>query len=158
MSKYTPLRERLRRCGQDELTLTLTEIEAALGDPLPPSARTRRGWWSNRRHGSPQATAWMAAGYHVAHLDLEAGRVTFRKPPRAYRVQRVEGVVMWTGALVKALRLHAGWTQAQLAAEMGVRQQTVSEWETGVYVPGRAMSKYLSLVAERAGFQYGEEE
>jgi len=32
----------------------------------------------------------------------------------------------------------------------------VSEWETSAYVPSRAMSKYLTMVAERAGFKYGE--
>jgi DNA-binding transcriptional regulator YiaG len=47
-------------------------------------------------------------------------------------------------------------TQAQLAEELGVRQQTVSEWESSVYEPKRAMSKYLTLVAERAGFEYGK--
>ena len=38
-----------------------------------------------------------------------------------------------------------------------MRQQTVSEWETGVYAPTRATSKFLTLVAERAGFNFGEE-
>ena len=47
-------------------------------------------------------------------------------------------------------------TQDELAAELGVRQQTVSEWETGQYLPRGASAKLLSLVAERAGFEYGE--
>ncbi len=50
-----------------------------------------------------------------------------------------------------------GLSQAELAAELGVRQQTISEWETGMYQPKRAMSKLLTLVAERAGFTYGQE-
>jgi len=55
------------------------------------------------------------------------------------------------------LRRHMGLSQAELAAELGVRQQTISEWETGMYQPKRAMSKLLTLVAERAGFTYGQE-
>jgi DNA-binding transcriptional regulator YiaG len=50
------------------------------------------------------------------------------------------------------------FSQAELAEELGVRQQTISEWETGMYQPKRAMSKLLTMVAEQAGFRYGEGE
>jgi DNA-binding transcriptional regulator YiaG len=46
-------------------------------------------------------------------------------------------------------------TQEELARELNVRQQTISEWETGQYRPRGASEKLLSLVAERAGFRYG---
>jgi DNA-binding XRE family transcriptional regulator len=153
-SKYTPLFDHLRRAPQDELTLTFAEIEALLGEALPASARAQRGWWGNRSRGSPQAAAWMGAGYHVEGLDLDAERVTFRKPLRVYTVRREGDVVVWDSDLVKALRIHAGWSQAQLAEELGVRQQTVSEWETGVYQPSRHMCKFLMVIAERAEFAY----
>jgi len=45
-------------------------------------------------------------------------------------------------------------TQQQLARELGTRQQTISEWETGLYCPRGASARLLSLVAERAGFVY----
>lgn len=156
--KYWPLFDHLRRSGQDEITLTFAQIETVLGANLPPSARTRRGWWSNRSKGSLQASAWMEAGYHVEELDLEREQVTFHKFPRVYQVRRVGDTIVWNGDLIKALRFHMGLSQAQLAKELGVRQQTISEWETGVYAPRRAMSKYLTIIAERVGFQYGEEE
>ena len=154
-SKYYPLFESLRRRGQDEVTLTFVKIEALLGSDLPESARSARGWWSNRGGGGLQAQAWMDAGYH-AEVDLDQKRVTFRKPVLKYTVKREGDTVLWTGELVKALRAHMNLTQVQLAEELGVRQQTVSEWESGVYEPSRAMSKYLTLVAERAGFAYGK--
>ena len=47
-NKYTPLMDYLQRVPQDEITLTFNEIETLIGDALPPSARTRRGWWGNR--------------------------------------------------------------------------------------------------------------
>lgn len=56
---------------------------------------------------------------------------------------------------MRALRGQLGLTQQQLADELNVRQQTVSEWETGTYQPRGASEKLLSMVAERAGFQYG---
>ena len=58
---------------------------------------------------------------------------------------------------MRALRKHLGYTQQELSDELGTRQQTVSEWETGLYQPRGASAKLLSLVAERAGFHYGEQ-
>ncbi len=47
-------------------------------------------------------------------------------------------------------------TQQQLAAELNVRQQTVSEWETGQYRPRGASERLLGIVAERAAVRYDE--
>lgn len=153
-SKYQLLYEHLRRQGQDEVTLTIEEIERLIGGELPATARTQRAWWSNRRKGAVQATAWVQAGYHTAEIDLVQERVTFRKPGKVYNVQRQGDIVLWDANLVKALRHYMGLTQAEFAQELGVRQPTVSEWETGAYGPRRSSSKLLTLVAERAGFQY----
>src|SRR5262245_38088954 len=60
----------------------------------------------------------------------------------------------WDGGGGRALREHLGLTQAGLSDELGVRQQTVSEWETGAYQPRGASARLLTLVAERAGFDY----
>ena len=61
---------------------------------------------------------------------------------------------VWDAGRVRALRQHLGLTQQELAAEMNTRQQTISEWETGLYAPRGASAKLLSIVAERAGFGY----
>ncbi len=63
----------------------------------------------------------------------------------------------WDRASVRALRRHLGFSQRQLAEEMGVRQQTVSEWETGAYRPRGASARLLTMVAERAEFEYEAE-
>jgi DNA-binding transcriptional regulator YiaG len=57
----------------------------------------------------------------------------------------------WDAARVRHLRARLGLTQRELAEELGVRQQTVSEWETGAYQPRGASARLLRLVAERAG-------
>ena len=90
----------------------------------------------------------------VADVALDAEQVTWRKPPRRYTVQRVGDAVVWDQASIRALREHMDLSQAQLAAVLGMRQQTVSEWETGAYAPTRASAKHLTLVAEKAGFLY----
>lgn len=56
---------------------------------------------------------------------------------------------------MRSLRRHLGLSQDKLADELGTRQQTISEWETDRYRPRGASSRLLSIVAERAGFEYG---
>ena len=60
----------------------------------------------------------------------------------------------WDSVRVRALREHLGLTQQEMANQLGTRQQTISEWETGMYQPRGASSTLLSMVAERAGFEY----
>lgn len=156
-SKYYPLHTRLSQSGEKEIHLTFAEIEALIGETLPPSARFRRDWWGNRKEAL-QASAWMQAGYHVQEVDLPGQQVIFRKPVSQYTIRRAAGTVLWDADLVKGLRAYLGMNQKQMAEQLGVRQQTISEWENGLYEPSRAMCKYLSLVAEKAGFDYGEQE
>ncbi len=153
-SKYHPLYRYLCAAGTGEVVCTFAEIEKVLGTSLPPSARTSRAWWSNRHGGSPQAAAWVGAGYHAVALDLAEQTVTFRKPQLTFRVRRERGHLLWNGAMVKALRQHMGVSQAELADQLGMRQQTISEWEVGKYEPSRASSKFLTLIAERVAFPY----
>jgi len=153
-SKYGPLHVYLRRRGEEEVTLTFAEIEALIGGRLPASARTQRAWWSNRKQGAVQAEAWMGAGYHAESLDLVREQVTFRKPQQVYMVQREGSIVLWNAMLIKALRQYMDMSQAEFAQELGVRQPTISEWETGAYAPKRSTSKLLTMVAEQAGFPY----
>lgn len=63
----------------------------------------------------------------------------------------------WDADGVRGLRRHLALTQQALAEELGVRQQTVSEWETGAYRPRGASERLLTIVAERAGFAYRAE-
>ena len=64
----------------------------------------------------------------------------------------------WKKEDVKALRQHLNLTQAKLAEELGTRQQTISEWEKGMYQPRGASATLLSMIAERSGFDYRVEE
>jgi len=56
--------------------------------------------------------------------------------------------------MVRALRQHLGVTQRQLAEDLGTRQQTISEWETGLYQPRGTARTLLTIIAERAAFYY----
>ena len=63
----------------------------------------------------------------------------------------------WDNKRIQALRRHLGLTQGELAAKLGTRQQTISEWETGMYKPRGASSTLLSIIAEQARFKYQAE-
>ena len=64
----------------------------------------------------------------------------------------------WDRRRIRALRTHLGLTQEEMAHRLGIRQQTVSEWETGQYEPRGTSVTLLGLVAERSDFEYGTEE
>jgi len=156
-SKYQPLLDYLRENRHlDEVTLNFADIEALLNNPLPASARAQQAWWSNRKKGALQATAWMEAGYRVETVDLDSQRVIFRKLIQKIQVQQAGDGVQWNGELIKALRLHLGLTQTEFAERLGVDQRTVSKWENG-HLPARSTLKHLNLVAEIAGFSFREE-
>jgi len=60
----------------------------------------------------------------------------------------------WHKESIRALRQHLELTQMKLAEELGTRQQTISEWENGMYQPRGASVKLLSIIAERSDFDY----
>jgi len=62
--------------------------------------------------------------------------------------------VSWDKQRIRALRRHLRLTQTKLAEELGTRQQTISEWETGMYKPRGTSATLLTIVAERSGFKY----
>lgn len=62
--------------------------------------------------------------------------------------------IEWNANTIRALRQHMGLTQKEMSEKLGTRQQTISEWETGMYKPRGATRTLLNIVAERAGFVY----
>lgn len=65
-----------------------------------------------------------------------------------------QGKIRWDSQKIQSLRRHLGLTQQQLAERLGTRQQTISEWETGMYQPRGTSTTLLSIIAERANFTY----
>lgn len=65
-----------------------------------------------------------------------------------------ENKPQWDSEHIRALRQHLDLTQREMAGRLGTRQQTISEWEKGMYKPRGASSTLLSIIAERAKFEY----
>jgi DNA-binding transcriptional regulator YiaG len=72
--------------------------------------------------------------------------------PKARRRRQVQ--YNWSPPAIRALREHMNLTQREMADELEVRQQTISEWETDAHKPHRSMQKTLSMIAERVEFKY----
>ena len=62
----------------------------------------------------------------------------------------------WASESIRGLRAHLGQSQAALARELGIRQQTVSEWETGMYKPRGASVTILTLLAVSSSFVFDD--
>lgn len=153
-SKYYPLFEHLQQCQGTETTLTFAKIETLLKDSLPASAFKKKNWWSNRDSDSAlQAKAWVSAGYHIKTVDLAQKTVTFQPFQAQYNIQKKDDAIVWQQDAIKALRKHMSLTQSKFAQELGVRRQTVSEWENGVYDPDRSTTKFLALIAKQSDFK-----
>jgi DNA-binding transcriptional regulator YiaG len=60
----------------------------------------------------------------------------------------------WSSERIQALRRHLGVTQRELSDRLGTRQQTISEWETGMYQPRGTSATLLTIIAEQAKFRY----
>ena len=85
--KYLPLTQLLLSRGPEvaSVELSFREIETALGQPLPKSARTRPAWWANDSSRA-QAHAWLAIGWQATALDLKKGKITFMRNARGIGV------------------------------------------------------------------------
>jgi len=69
-------------------------------------------------------------------------------------VKKKRAVYQWDADKIQALRRHLQLTQRELSDKMGTRQQTISEWETGMYQPRGASATLLSVIAEQSEFKY----
>ncbi len=72
----------------------------------------------------------------------------------ARKIKYDAGKAEWDATRILALRKHLDMTQAEMADRLGTRQQTISEWEKGMYQPRGTSVTLLSMVAERARFSY----
>jgi len=88
MSKYDPLTRHLSSLTAPEWKASFRDVERVLGFPLPPSSRRHRAIWSNNPQNHAMTRAWLEAGWRTEQVDLESGKVVFRKagpqPPPAH--------------------------------------------------------------------------
>ena len=67
--------------------------------------------------------------------------------------KRTEGP-RWDADSIRGLRRYLEMTQQEMSDELGVRQQTISDWETGNHTARRSMGRLLEMIAREIGFPY----
>lgn len=155
--KYYPLYQYLQNHSQEaHFTISFSELETIIDAGLPRSAKSTRAWWANTP--TAQSEAWLSTDWVVEYVNFITEQVTFRPKRITYRVTPIRRRPSWSSEHIKDLRKHAGWTQQDLADHMGVRQQTISEWETGLHTPRYSTSKHLNLIAKEVRFPYQVED
>lgn len=77
-SKYAPLASHLANHAGDRIPMRFSEIEAALGFPLPAS-KVYPAWWSNSPSNNPMTRVWLEAGFETENVDTGAERLVFRR-------------------------------------------------------------------------------
>ena len=78
--KYLLLAKHLLRVPATtrELRFEFSEIEKIVNTHLPPESRRFHNWWANQKSGKrAHAFSWMASGWRVSKLDIDAEVVNF---------------------------------------------------------------------------------
>jgi hypothetical protein len=84
MDNFDRLTQYLQQYPNDQKRLSFREIEQILGEELPAGAYENLEWWDDTTTiTSPQANAWLAAGWRVSSVDLTDCWVKFRLAPRS---------------------------------------------------------------------------
>ena len=91
MGKYEPLGEFLRAQSRAKIPMTFTEIERLLGTKLPKS-KMNRAWWSNNPDNNVMTRQWLGAGFETAAVDVQAGKLEFRRQAGAQPLHRQDGL------------------------------------------------------------------
>ncbi len=97
--KYQPLNEYLSTKSGSHIALSFRDIERILGTKLPLSARKHRPWWSNNPTNSVMTKAWLRAGYRTEQVDMERGRLVFRRQPHSGHATRKGHVLRFYGCM-----------------------------------------------------------
>jgi DNA-binding transcriptional regulator YiaG len=101
------------------------------------------------------------SGYSVRWPDVDEdlsarGALRGTPAPRPESAPPAEAPGEWTPGQIKQVREDLGVSQGELAKRMGVRQATVSDWETGKQSPSPMARRLLDRIAGSG--ETGEEE
>jgi DNA-directed RNA polymerase subunit RPC12/RpoP len=78
IARYNPLRDFLASYRATKIHLSFEQIENLIGAELEREAYTFKSWWENDSR-TPQATAWIEAGWEVIDVSLPQRRITLRR-------------------------------------------------------------------------------
>jgi DNA-binding transcriptional regulator YiaG len=112
--------------------------------------------WSWRLEGATekerQNLQISPSGYSVRWPDVDEdlsarGALRGTPAPRPSTAPQAEPPSEWTPGRIQKLRNQLGMSQAAFAERMGVRQATISDWETGEQEPSPMARRLLDRIA-----------
>lgn len=132
--------------SEEEITFELTDGRV-VSVPLSWSWRLEEATPEERQNFEVSPS-----GYSVHWPDVDEdlsarGALRGTPAPRPGSAPPAEEPSEWTPGAVKRLRESLGVSQGQLAKRMGVRQATVSDWETGKQSPSPMARRLLDRIA-----------
>ena len=87
MGKYEPLGQFLRGQKLGRINISFAEIERIIHAKLPASKK-HRAWWSNNPTNNVMTQQWLDAGYETESVDIESGKLVFRRFKEASKKTR----------------------------------------------------------------------
>jgi DNA-binding transcriptional regulator YiaG len=102
------------------------------------------------------------SGYSVHWPDVDEdlsarGALQGTPAPRPQSAPPAEEPGEWKPGRIKQVRENLGVSQGELARRMGVRQATVSDWETGKQSPSPMARRLLDRIAGGSGVEEGSQ-
>lgn len=126
------------RAWREERGLSLSALGARAGVSKSAISYWERG---QRQPSIPELEAVFDA-LRVPSDDRKAAVALMDAPRARKHLQQAEGPLgspPLAGELLRAMRLRAGLTQTQLAAQLGIRQHTVARWESSDLSPSPSL-------------------
>ncbi len=102
-SRYAPLALFLKGQIRDRerVTLTFSEIENIIKEPLPPTAREHRSFWANDSVGHVQSRQWLDVDWRVSSVDMSSEVIVFTRIK-----EREKLYIAFFSALLASVREH----------------------------------------------------
>jgi len=132
--------------SEEEITFELTDGRV-VSVPLSWSWRLEEATPEERKNFEISPS-----GYSVHWPDVDEdlsarGALRGTPAPRPRSAPPAEEPGEWTPGRIKQMRNNLGVSQGELARRMGVRQATVSDWETGKQSPSPMARRLLDRIA-----------
>ncbi|MFX0058379.1 MAG: hypothetical protein ACFE8J_08780 [Candidatus Heimdallarchaeota archaeon] len=77
--EYAKLADFLNASTEEEIVLSIRNVEQIIGVPLPESAYNIRQWWENDEGHTQAKNGWLDVGWKTFQVQMDLQRIPFKK-------------------------------------------------------------------------------